>query len=447
MLNLKLLLVGSALLGSLLASRPVLADEPKREPQDYGGPPSETTVGDVVVWPVRVVLFPLWLLTEFVLRRPMGALVQLAERDQWVEGVTELFTFGERKQFTIYPSAMLDFGLRPSVGFNASYKYLGHENNTADLHFGTWGPDWIAVKATDSFALDEHHSVFVETALVRRKDNPFSGMGPRSRQDDRTRYASTIAEADVGHVATFWGASAFRSRAGLRSLAFHDGGCCGDPSIADGVAQGRFAEPPGYGRGYTGPFQRLELELDTRKPRPHPGGGLRAEAHEEAVFPMDAPNNGQRRSWVRYGGSVGAAVDLTRDNRVIALSVAAEAADPLQGTIPFTDQVVLGGDFLMQGYLRGRLVDRTATVATLTYTWPIWVYLDGVAHAAVGNVWGPRFAGFDVKAARLSSGIGFRSNGARESGFEALFAIGTDPFDEGGSVSSFRLVVGSHHGF
>ena len=438
--------VASILTAMMLVASGAAADDPKRPPQDYGGPPEETTAGDVFIWPVRVVLFPLWLVSEFVFRRPIGALTRAAEKGRWVEGVTELFTFGERKQFTILPSALFDFGLKPSVGFNASWKYLGDDANTAKLHFGTWGPDWIAVRLTDTYDLSKTQKIFVEASVIRRRDNLFYGVGPRSKQDDVTRYASSVAEAAVGQSWSFWRESVIRSRAGLRSLAFHDGGCCGDETLSDAIAAGRLA-PPGYGRGYTGPFQRLELELDSRKERPEPGGGVRFEAHEESVFPIDAPRGEARRSWVKYGGSVGAAVDVTGSSRVVSLSVAAELADPLSGTIPFTDQVALGGDVLMPGYLRGRLVDRSATVATLQYRWPIWVYLDGVMHAAVGNVYGEHFSGFDVKTSRLSTGVGIRSNGDRSSGFEALFAIGTDPFDEGAGISSFRLLIGSHHGF
>jgi len=309
------------------------------------------------------------------------------------------------------------------------------------------GPDWIAVKATDTYDLSKHQQLFVQTALTRRRDNPFSGIGPRSAQDARVRYATTVAEASVGQQWSFGGESVLRSGVGLRSLAFNEGGCCDEEDLSTAIARGQLTAP-GFGQGYTGPFQRIELELDSRKPRPAPGGGVRAEVHEEAVFPLDATRGQPRRSWIRYGGSVGAAVDVTGSQRVVSLSLGAELADPLSsGQIPFTDQVQLGGDVLMPGYLRSRLTDRSALVATLQYRWPIWVYLDGVMHAAVGNVWGEHFSGFDLKTNRLSSGIGIRSNGDRASGFEALFAVGTDPFDEGFNVSSFRVLVGSHHGF
>ncbi len=117
------------------------------------------------------------------------------------------------------------------------------------------------------------------------------------------------------------------------------------------------------------------------------------------------------------GGLVGAALDLTGQQRIVSLSVNAELTDRLQGDIPFVEQVTLGGDVLMRGFLRGRLVDRSALVATLEYAWPIWVYLDGV-----------------------------RSNQKRGSGIEVLVAAGTDPIDEGTHISSFRFSIGTHHG-
>lgn len=424
---------------------PPKADE-KRKEQDYGGPPQETTAGDVAAWPLRVVLFPLFLVNEFLLRRPIGALVKAAESGEWVDELTEFFTFGDRKQVTIFPSALFDFGLKPSVGFNASWKYLGHDANTAKLHFGTWGPDWIALKGSDTFELSKTERVFFEGTLVRRRDNPYFGIGPRSSQDDKARYASTVSELAIGYAADFWRSSSIRSRAGSRTLLFQEGTCCGDDSVYDAFTAGRFTAP-GYGQGYAGAFQRVELVIDSRKPRPAPGGGFRVEGHEESVFPLDAASDAERRSWVKYGGSVGAAVDVTGTQRVVSLEVAAELADPLSGSIPFPDQVVLGGDSRMSGYLRGRLVDRSAAVATLQYRWPIWVFLDGTINATLGNVWGVGFESFDVKASRLSSAIGVRSNADRDSGFELLFGVGSDPLDEGFSISSFRLLVGSHHGF
>lgn len=425
-------------------SSPVRAEE-KRKPQDYGAP-KDGSVSEALLWGPRVVLFPLWLISEFVIRRPIGALVTVAEREEWPEEVIEFFTFGERRQFTIFPSAFFDFGLRPSVGFNAKWKYLFTDPNTARFHFGTWGPDWIAAKVVDTYDLSKHDSVSLDLRFVRRKDNRFHGMGPRSRQGDLSRYDTNMLEGSVVYENRPWRSSSIEARAGARSLDIGPNNCCDDPSIPTQVARGVFAAPPpGFGQTYVGGFQRLTLALDTRRPRPASGSGVRVEGRGEAVFaPGDATS---RRAWVRYGGEAGAFLDLTGTQRVVSVAAHVELADPLLGVIPFPEQATLGGVKPMRGYLRDRLIDRSAFVGRLTYTWPVWVYLDGVIQVDAGNVFGAGLRGFDPKLFRLSTGIGVRSNGERDTGFELLVAGATDPLDEGFAFSSLRLLIGSHHGF
>lgn len=432
-----------AVLAVITTTAPAHA-EPKRPAQDYGAP-KDDSVTDAALWVPRVVLFPLWLLSEFVVRRPIGALVKVAEREQWPDEVVNFFTFGERKQFSIFPSALFDFGLLPSVGFNAKWKYFLAEPNTARLHFGTWGPDWIAARLVDTYALSDHDDLSLDVSYQVRQDNRFYGMGPRSPRTTLSRYRIERVEASAVYEDRPWRSSALELRAGVRHLAIGQGTCCGDPSLTESVARGVFPAPPGYGGDYTGAFQRVALALDSRKPRPEQGSGVRVELEGEGVFAPGAPS--QRAAWVRYGAEAGAFLDITGTQRVVSISAAAALADPLLGTIPFLEQATLGGDKPMRGYLRDRLIDRSSFVASMRYTWPIWVYLDGVIEAEAGNVFGVGLSGLDPKLFRLSSGIGVRSNGERASGFELLLAGATDPLDEGFRVSSFRLLIGSHHGF
>ena len=66
------------------------AAEPKREVPDYDGrgdPP--TTAGDVLIWIPRVAVAPLYLVAEYVVRRPTGALVETAERHRWVPRIID----------------------------------------------------------------------------------------------------------------------------------------------------------------------------------------------------------------------------------------------------------------------------------------------------------------------------------------------------------------------
>jgi hypothetical protein len=434
--------LGALLLLLLLVLIPAAAHATeKRKQQDYGEPEPATTPGQVALWVPRVALFPLWLVSEYVVRQPVGAVVRVAEQQQWPREFVDVFTFGDRGQFTIFPSALFDFGLKPSVGFNAKWRYFLAEPNSISLHFGTWGPDWIAIKAVDRYVLSPKDALLFEGNFMRRKDLPFYGMGPESPNSPRYRFQTQVAETAVGYERRFWRSSRFVARTGLRTLRFMDGTCCGAESVPSAVAAGRLAPPPGLGEDYVAGFQNLLVALDSRKPRPEPGSGVRIVAYGEGV---SAPKT--NRGWIGYGAAAGVAWDVWAE-RILALQVAADLVDPLVGEIPFTDQVSLGGSRPMRGYLRNRLIDRSALVGTLQYTWPVWVFLDGMLVADVGNVFGQHFDGFAWDLLRMSAGIGVRSNGSRDSGFEILVAGATDPFNEGFNVSSFRFVIGSHHGF
>ncbi len=215
----------------LLLARPAAA-EPKRPKQRYGGPEEgKTSALEVVEWVPRVALFPLWAVSEFGVRRPLGAFLKFVEEKQVVLGLMAVLTFGERRQISIFPSALFDFGLLPSVGFNAGWQHFLAETNTASLHFGTWGADWISIRATDEYELAKGRTLSFDTSLVRRQDNPFFGMGPRSPADGRVRYQSTGLEMAVGYQQDLWRSSSFQARAGARSLTFGDGTCCGQPAL------------------------------------------------------------------------------------------------------------------------------------------------------------------------------------------------------------------------
>ncbi|HMJ12363.1 MAG TPA: BamA/TamA family outer membrane protein, partial [Polyangiaceae bacterium] len=116
-------------------------------------------------------------------------------------------------------------------------------------------------------------------------------------------------------------------------------------------------------------------------------------------------------------------------------------------SIPFTEQVSLGGERPLRGFLQDRLIDRSAVAATLEYQWPIWVFLDGALHYAVGNVFGEHLEGFEAKKLRNSVGLGVRSNTARDHPFEILVAVGTETFEQGAGIDHVRFVFGTTSGF
>jgi hypothetical protein len=139
---------------------------------------------------------------------------------------------------------------------------------------------------------------------------------------------------------------------------------------------------------------------------------------------------------------------LAESGRVVSLSVSTLFADALGNRpVPFTELVALGGPGMMPGFRMGRLYGESAAVATLRYSWPIWVWLNGSIQVAAGNVYGEHLAGFSAERSRLSSAIGIESAGSRDSIFQALFGFGTETFESGGKIDSIRLVVGARSGF
>lgn len=416
---------------------------PKRERPDYGAPRPGTTPGEVALWAPRVALFPAWLVSEYAVRRPLGAFVTYAEREQWPVRVIAFFTFGERQQITLFPSAFFDFGLKPSLGFNLSWRYFLAERSTLTAHVGTWGPGWIAGKVSDRYELGPGAAVSLEASVVRRKDWVYYGIGPHADLGTRYRYGATSFDVAPSGTFTLAPSLTATTRLGLRGRAFGTDTCCG-PSLQSGIANGRLPPPPGLGQDFVAAYQGVNVDLDTRGARPKSQTGFRLQSHAEAVF---APGRGDdRRAWLEYGGEAGAAIDMW-SARTLSAGVTAELTDPLLGDVPFTDLASLGGERPMRGYLPGTLRDRSSLVGTLRYQWPVWVFLDGAMQVDVGNVFGPHFRDFSADLLRMSTSIGVRSTGNPDSAFEILVAGGTDTFGDGFRYSTFRLVLGSHHGF
>lgn len=439
-------------LGVLLARRAGAEPPPKDPIPDYDGLEKPTTAGEALIWAPRVALSPLWLVTEFGVRAPVGALFRTAEEHHWATKLYDFFTSKDHKM-GVLPSAFFDFGVRPSLGFNFFWNDAFAKNNDIRVHFGTWGPTWINTSLSDTYALADRKFVSLRAAFSRRQDHYFYGLGPDSRFADESRYDMNRLDVGAGFDVDGWRLSAMHLAAGVRRVDYGRDGCCGDPTVSERANAGVFALPAHFGRPYAAIYQRLMLVADSRRPLPRPGTGFRASIYGEPVF---SPGRPGAESWVRYGGSLGQTVDLTGNQRNLSLTVSADFADNLVGPgVPFNEQVTLGGgtqpagaffETKMQGFRYGRLLGRSAAVATLQYTWPIWWLLEGVVQVATGNVFGERLDGFDLDRLRLSGVIGFRTNRERDNHFEVLFGGGTETFRDGLAIESFRLAIGTTSG-
>ena len=109
---------------------------------------------------------------------------------------------------------------------------------------------------------------------------------------------------------------------------------------------------------------------------------------------------------------------------------------------------MLGGHELMRGFREGRFVGESASVTTLQYTYPIWVWVDGFVFVDVGNVFGKHFEGFDIAKMTMSFGMGIRTNDDRDIGLELLVGAGTTRFNAPSfEVEQVRFLIGVVRGF
>ena len=145
-----------------------------------------------------------------------------------------------------------------------------------------------------------------------------------------------------------------------------------------------------------------------------------------------------------WGAVAGAVSDVTGKGRILSLGVLALFADPLGSQpVPFTDLVVIGGTEPFVGFLKGRLRDRSALGAQLSWRWPVFAYIDGVAGVGFGNVFDAHLSNFRWDLLRLSAELGIRTAAALgPSNFQFVIGIGTEPFNQGLRLTSFSLAFG-----
>jgi surface antigen Omp85-like protein len=418
---------------------------PRELPEYDGRPPPAATAGDGFLWVPRVVLFPLHVVSEYVLRRPLGALTVAAERGKWIETLTDVFTFGPTGNIGIVPTALLDFGVRTSVGVYAFYDDFLVKDNALRVHAAFGGTDWLRLTVADIMPIGKNATLKIRGEASRRPDFFFYGIGPTSRLVDRARYGSDWVDGSATFHATLPHGVGVNAFAGVRTTRFYDQPCCTYLSVRDIAADPRYPLPAAYDTGYTGFRTGGDVSFDTRRPRPEPGSGVRIEANGSFGTDLRAP---EATSWVKYGGTVRGFVDVTGHNHVISLSATALFVDPLQDKeIPFVELVALGGVHPMAGFREGRLFGRSAAVATLEYRYPIWAFLDGAAQLALGNVFDKHLDGLTPENLRLSFDFGVRAAGDRDHAFSVLVGAGTETFGQGAHLNEARLLFGATTGF
>jgi hypothetical protein len=414
----------------------------KRDVPDYDGRGAEPpTPGEQALEVPRGILAPAYLVGEYLVRRPLGAATVWADQHHVPKTLYDFFTFGPDHQAGIAPVVFLDLGSNPDFGIYTFWNGVGRKGNDVRAHAEMWDTHWLAASLTDEFRSDIGE-LMLKGSAQRRPDHIFYGVGPQSSQANESRYGEDFLDGSF-HAGLFgWRSSSLRVGFGARRESLYDGHFGADPGTAEAAAAGAFALPVGFGSAFTAAYEDLSLVVDTR-PKGTSGTGARLEASVELGEQPQAVYG-----WGRWATTAGVFYDLNGYSRVLSLSVATTAAAPVgNAAIPFTELVSVGGNDTMRGFYVGRLVDRSGAVATLRYRWPVWMWLDGTAEAAVGNVFPSYLKGFDASLLRFSGTIGLETPQTATGAFMLLVGFGTETFAQGAKVESLRLVLGTNHGF
>lgn len=435
---------------ALLSPVAAMADEPRPVP-DYDGRPDESpNVGEVLIWVPRVILLPGYIVTEYVVRQPLGAFITFLEQKKVVQQAYSLFTFGSDGKFGIFPTGLFDFGLRPSVGLYAFIDPLFHPDNRFRVSAAYGGEDWLSLSAKDRIILadDDGGELSLRGGYSRRPDFPFYGIGPDARTSDETFYRLSRWEL----------ALAVGLRAGDHLGFSSEMRFARDERDESdfGKSTDQFFPPQYFVDAEVGDWergtileQRLALYADSRGRGPvYLGSGTGARLDARGGIGFD-PEDAATQRWVRYGGEASLFLDITGTRRVLGVNVSVDLVDPLgDDDIPGAALVGLGGVETMQAFYDGRFLGQSGVTATLNYRWPVASFLDTELFASVGNVFGHHLDDFELEKLVGSGGFALRTNTSRDLSFDILIAVGTRQFDRGDfAIDSFRFAIGTNKGF
>lgn len=425
----------------------VQADAPeRREVPDYDNrpEPGEDAI-DVLLWVPRIVTGPLYLISEYLVRIPLGALITLIEQNDVVQLLISAFMFGSERNIGVFVTAFYDFGFLPSVGLYAFWRDFLAEGNRISLHGATWGLDWLSLSIADRAELSDETLLFVRGAYLRRPDYLVGARAlfAGSELDGLGRYASESFVGELGYEIHPDPRSIVAASAFGRWAIFSPTHFGAEPSVEE--LQDGFGRtlPRSFTSGYAFLSLRARAAYDSRDPSGVPSAGFRIAAHGEIATGIWGLESSR---WFLVGGQLLGATDFLGGRRVLALSIEGSAILPVSGSeVPFDQTIDIGGQGPLQGFLPGHLRGGSAVAATLAYEWPVWLFLNARLYATVGAPFGFGLEGFALEKLRLSFGFALRPPQPGEHPFELGLGIGTDPFEDGAGIRSFRLFVGARN--
>lgn len=416
---------------------------PRREVPDYDGRPDPgLDPVEGLLWVPRILTSPLYVVSEYVIRVPLAALITAMEESEAFEILLDIFMFGPDRTIGILPTAFFDFGLSPSVGLYAFWDHFLAEQNDISLHAATWGFDWLTLSVRDTWTPTEDTRLRFRFRLGTRPDQQLWGIGYDATQRERARYGIEQVEGGTDFAFLPAGDNEIRLGATYRGFAFLDDGWDGDPSI--GQAFGPDELPGAFDTGFSALDLEVAFVVDTRRGNELSQGGVRGTAGAIEHVGLDGVQPGS--SWLSWYGSIWVGTDALGRGRVFSLRAELRGVNAVgDAVIPFLDLPELGGSSgPMPGFQPGMIRGQSLVAAVLGYTWPIYALLDARLHFGVGNAFGDTFEDFDFERLRMSFGMSLAPRHAGAHLFEMGVGLGTETFEHGpGEIVSVRFFVGA----
>jgi hypothetical protein len=388
-------------------------------------------MGDALRWIPRVLFFPLYVVTEYVLRVPIGWTVRELERHHVVERLERIAH--PTPGVLLVPTLVVDLGLITSFGLFFAWD---HGVNSLRVRASTGGSGYWLFSLMDGVTIAPGAQLALHGDYLERSDWRFYGVGADAQQQNeqlfnwaRTEAGVVLRQAVGRHALLELGSGVRLDHFGMPAL---------NPTQDNGVALPSVDDKLAW-------YERLHAFVDSRGARTPDSSGVRLEGSVQ--FSADVDRHPARR-WLSAELEAAAFLEVAHPGRVLGLRAYGGLVEPFTPEgVPLVDLVTLGGFESMRGWYIGRFRGYTAAVFTASYRYPIWHSLDGTLYAEAGNAFDRGFADFDVRRLHGSLGAGFRTTGDRDSSIDLLFALGTSRFDEPFDVESVRFAVGFNRGF
>ena len=214
---------------------------PKRPVPDYDGRgPSPARPGEVGLWVPRVVLSPLYLVSEYVLRQPLGVAIPAAEHADLPRKVYDFFTFGPEHKAGIVPVGLVEFNFNPSVGAYAFWDDAGFKGDDLRAHAEVWPSDWLYGSLTQRVSLAGRSTAQLRLTgllaprqgLLRINGPAVAGVGPDAVPRIRR------LDAGASYEWRYWRSSRIQTGIGVRDVSTGDGHFAGDLDVTQGSGGG-----------------------------------------------------------------------------------------------------------------------------------------------------------------------------------------------------------------